>query len=414
MKNPRLVAFEALYSILSDNAYSNLTIDKMLSDVDKKDRGLVSNLVYGVIERKLTLEYIINQYLDGKTKPKVKILLMLGAYQLYFMDKIPVSASINESVELSKQVGVAYYSKLINAVLHKINENKIDIDNIEDISIRYSCPNHLIRMWQKAYCEDNTNEILESINCKAPVFAIPNRMIVDEEELSYELLCENIDNDVYDDVVMITSSFDLHSSNAFKNGLFYIEDYSSYLCAKAVDAQPGDTVIDVCSAPGGKAFTLANCMHNEGKLVACDIHEHRVGLIAKSSERLDLSVIEPIVNDATQYNHNLPIADKILCDVPCSGFGIIRRKPEIRYKELDSVKELPDIQLEILTVSARYLKAGGTIVYSTCTLNKKENEKVVEAFLNNNKNYELVEQKTTFPTKDGGDGFFWAKIKKND
>ncbi|MGN0531578.1 MAG: 16S rRNA (cytosine(967)-C(5))-methyltransferase RsmB [Eubacterium sp.] len=414
MKNPRLVAFEVLYGIQQNNAYSNLSLDKALYQVEARDKALVSAVVYGTIERRITLEYIVKQFLDGKTKPKVKLLLLMATYQLYFMDKIPSSAAINETVELAKNVGVSYYSKFINAILRKIDKNRIEIDNLDDLSVKYSCPIHLIKMWQKAYGEENTDNILKCINNKAPVFAIPNRNIVDEEELSYELLSNNIDNEIYNDVVKITSSFDLHNCKPFEDGLFYIEDYSSYQCAKKLNAKPGDTVIDVCAAPGGKSFTITNSMNNQGRVIACDLHRHKVDLISKSCKRLQISIIESMVNDATLYNPNMPMADKVLCDVPCSGFGIIRRKPEIRYKDLDSIKDLPAIQLSILATSARYLKPGGTLVYSTCTLNKRENESVVSAFLEAYNDFELIEQKTIFPSIDGGDGFFLAVIKRND
>lgn len=414
MKNSRLIAFEILNNVLRDNAYSNIAIDKALKNVDS-DKAFVSSLVYGVIERKLTLEYIVNQFLTGKTKPKVKIILYMGVYQLYFMDKIPSSAAINESVELAKNVGVSYYKDLINAVLHKIDNNRIDINSLDDLSIKYSCPKHLINMWLKAYGEDNTLKILSAINNKPPVFAIPNSLYVDAEECLYELNNCDIYGEIIDDIIMITSPFDLSKCKPFQDGLFHIEDMSSYNCAMALGATENDVVIDVCSAPGGKAFTIAEKMRNNGKLYAFDIHSHRVKLIEQGAQRLGLTNIVAGINDALVFNDDIEKADKILCDVPCSGFGIIRRKPEIRYKDLDSIKDLPAIQYNILSVSSKYLKNGGRLVYSTCTLNKKENEKVVHKFIEKNDNFELLEQKTIFPSFDGGDGFYYAVIiKKND
>ncbi|MGN0521282.1 MAG: SAM-dependent methyltransferase, partial [Eubacterium sp.] len=224
--------------------------------------------------------------------------------------------------------------------------------------------------------------------------------------------CEGIEGEVTDGVVMITSPFNLNKSKSFNNGLFHIEDLSSYKCACALGACSGETVIDVCSAPGGKAFTIAGMMKNQGQIYAFDLYEHRLKLIDASAKRLGINIIKTAVNDAAVYNPDIKKADKVLCDVPCSGFGIIRRKPEIRYKELDSVKDLPQIQLSILTASSRYLKDNGTLIYSTCTLNKKENEKVVSAFLGNNDDFALTEEKTFFPTACGGDGFYYAVIKK--
>lgn len=411
MKNARLSAFDMLYDIIYGGAYSNIVLEKGLKAVESKDKSFVSRLVYGVIERRLSLDYAINKFLNGKTKPKVKMLLYIGAYQVLYMDKIPDAVAVYETVSLCDNIGLSYYKKLINAVLHKIIDYKTEFDVIDDLSIKYSCPQHLINMWTKMYGEDNVLDILESINNRPPVFAIPNSKYVDAEELYYELFSAGIDCEIFNDVVKINSSFDLSQLKAFNDGLFYIEDYSSYSCAKALEAEPDDVVLDLCSAPGGKAFTIAQ---SGATVYAYDIYEHRVELIKKSAQRLGLNNIITGINDALIYNANIPFADRIICDVPCSGFGIIRRKPEIRYKNLDDIKELPQIQYNILFTSSRYLKSGGVIIYSTCTLNKKENEQVVDHFLNDNTDFSLVESKTVFPTKNGGDGFFYSILKKKN
>ena len=411
MKNARLSAFDMLYDIIYGGAYSNIVLEKGLKAVESKDKGFVSRLVYGVIERRLSLDYAINKFLNGKTKPKVKILLYIGAYQVLYMDKIPDAAAVYETVSLCDNIGLSYYKKLINAVLHRIIDYKTEFDSIDDLSIKYSCPQHLINMWTKMYGEENVLDILESINNRPPVFAIPNSKYVDAEELYYELFSAGIDCEIFNDVVKINSSFDLSGLKAFNDGLFYIEDYSSYSCAKALGAKSDDVVLDLCSAPGGKAFTIAQ---SGATVYAYDIYEHRVELIKKSAQRLGLNNIITGINDALIYNANIPFADRIICDVPCSGFGIIRRKPEIRYKNLDDIKELPQIQYNILFTSSRYLKSGGVIIYSTCTLNKKENEQVVDRFLNDNTDFSLVESKTVFPTKNGGDGFFYSILKKKN
>lgn len=414
MKSNRLTAFEILYSVFYYDAYSNIAIDKVLKNYNGEDKAFVSNLVYGVIERQITLDYLLKPYLQGKTKPKVRIILLMGAYQLYFMDKVPSSAAINESVALAGKVGVDYYKKLVNAVLHKVDTNRIDIDSIDDLSVKYSCPHHLINMWQKMYGDDNTLSVLNSINEKPPVFAVPNSLYIDADELLYELNCCDIQGEVVGDVVMITSAFNLAKCKAFNDGLFHIEDMSSFNCAKALNAKAGDIVLDICAAPGGKSFTIAQGMNNDGVVYAFDLYEHRCKLIEDGALRLGITNIKTSVNDATVFNSDLPLADKILCDVPCSGFGIIRRKPEIRYKDLDSVKELPQIQYKILDTSSKYLKTNGQIIYSTCTLNKKENEKVVDLFLKNNKNFVKIKEQTTFTSKDGGDGFYFALMEKTD
>lgn len=410
MKSSRLIAFETLYKIFNDNSYSNLALDSVLKK-ETYDKQFVSALVYGVVERKLTLDYFIEKYTDKKLKPKILIILRMGAYQLLFMDKVPTSAAINESVKLTKEIKQDYYSGLVNAVLHKIDKDR---QIPEELSIKYSVPENLINMWKKQYGEDKVNDFLPCLNSRPPVFAIPNTLYVDADELFYELQCDNIECEVFGDVVKINSSFDLNKSKAFQNGLFYIEDLSSYECARVLGAKDGETVLDVCSAPGGKSFAIALSMNNSGKLYSYDLYEQRVNLIKKSAERLGIDIIEAGVNDASVYNESIQKADRILCDVPCSGFGIIRRKPEIRYKELDSVKELPNLQLKILEASAEYLKNNGRLVYSTCTLNKKENEKVVSAFLDKHNNFSLITEKTIFPSADGGDGFYYAVMVKNE
>ena len=410
MKNSRQIAFETLYKIFYDDAYSNIALDSAVSEI-KDGKSFITRLVYGVVERKITIDSIISRFCL-KPKPKVLIILRMGVYQLYFMDKVPSNAAINESVELANNNGLSYYSKLINSVLHKVDSNRINIDDTEDMSIRYSVPQHLINMWYKAYGKENVDAFLPCLNENAPVFAVPNKTLVDADELLYELNCDGIDGEIYNDLVVITSSFDLKKCRAFQNGLFHIEDLSCYNAVKALGFNENDVVFDICSAPGGKAFTAASLMNNKGEIYAFDIHEHRVKLIKDGANRLGLTSITAKINNGTEFTSDLPLADKIICDVPCSGFGIIRRKPEIRYKDLDSIKDLPALQFEILHTSSRYLKKGGKLLYSTCTLNKRENEKVVERFISENSDFSVLESVTTFPSENGGDGFFYSIIER--
>ncbi|MBQ9228271.1 MAG: 16S rRNA (cytosine(967)-C(5))-methyltransferase RsmB [Eubacterium sp.] len=414
MKSSRLAAFETLYKIFYDAAYSNLALDAALQSIDSKGKAFTTGLVYGVTERRLTLDYLLSPYLDGRTKPKVKVLLYLGAYQLYFMDKVPSAAAINETVKLADEIGCAYYKRLINAVLHKVDANRIDIDAIEDLSVRYSCPPHLIRMWQKMYGEAAAKQILSASVGQPPVFAVPNPLYVDADELQYELLEEGIACEVCGPLVKLASAAGLTATKAFERGLFHVEDKSAYECAAVLAVQPGETVLDVCAAPGGKTFTAAALIHNSGTVYACDLYPQRVGLIEQGAVRLGLQNIKTIAQDATVFHDGLPPMDAVLCDVPCSGFGIIRRKPEIKYKDLDSIKSLPETQLQILSVSAAYLKTNGRLVYATCTLNQRENEKVVSRFLAAHPQFRLLSEKTTFPSAEGGDGFYYALLTKTD
>lgn len=415
MKNNRQIAFEALCKIFKDSSYSTIVLDNVLNKVPSiRDRAFISALVYGVVERKITLDYIIDKFIQSCPKPKVRIILEMGVYQLYYCDKIPAAAAVNESVELAKKNSLGYYSKMINGVLRNADRNRISISPGDGEDVFYSCPQNLINMWKKAYGADCVESFLPAINGKAPIFAKPNTLYVDENELLYELNCEKIDGEIINNSVLINSHINIAESKAYKNGLFHIQDLSSTECSNALNAQPGETVIDFCSAPGGKAFTIAQNMKNQGVLWALDLYEHRLNLIDDSALRLGITCIKTMLNDATVINFELPMADKILCDVPCSGFGIVRRKPEIKYKNLDSVKNLPEIQLTILNNASTYLKTNGRIVYSTCTLNKRENENVVNSFLKNNSSFSLIDSKTFFPSVNGGDGFFFAIIERNE
>ena len=242
---------------------------------------------------------------------------------------------------------------------------------------------------------------------------MPNPLFVTPAQLQEMLAQEGVQaRSLPEDVLAVDDGFDVERSVAFQKGYFHVQDLSCYLACAALQVRPGQTVLDVCAAPGGKSFTLAEMMRNTGRLIACDLHPHRVELIESGARRLHLDCIDARVQDATVHSGDLPAADAILCDVPCSGFGILRRKPEIRYKDLDSIKDLPALQLSILQTAATYLKPGGRLVYSTCTLHKKENEKVVSAFLDRHSAFSLATECTRFPCAQGSDGFYYAVLER--
>lgn len=391
-KSARQIAFEILLKIEKDKAYSNLAIDSAIKALrsDSTDCAFISRLVYGVTERKITLDYILSQYMKGsvnKTKPDVLTILRMGAYQIVFSDKIPDSAAVNESVKLAKDNKCAFASGLVNAVLRKVSSDGFsipeDMDDDTRISVLYSAPVELVKFLTYHYGRENTEAFLKSALEPKRIFIRVNntRSSVDElkkllENEGVQVINSNIDNCL--ELVLNGAVYEL---DAYKKGLFHVEDISSQLCIKALAPYEGCTAIDICAAPGGKSFTIAECMNNKGQLYSCDVYESRTTLIKEGADRLGLTCIKPSVNDATVFNETFPPADRVLCDVPCSGMGIIAKKPEIKYKKLDDIKELIPVQKAILETSSRYVKSGGRLVYSTCSVNPNENRKVCDAFL---------------------------------
>lgn len=431
MKSARQTAFEILNKIQRDNSYSNLALDHALdkADTDNKDKKFVSALVYGVTERRITLDYNLSLYLSQpikKLKPEVLTALRLGAYQILFMDKIPVSAAVNESVKLAKKNGAAFASGLVNAVLRKIISNGLKTDG--SMSVNYSAPEWLCDMWCRSYGRENAEKLLKASFGAVDTVLRVNTEKIDAENLINLLAEEGFDCEIGGNVensAVVKSGGAVHKTEAYKNGLFHVQDAASQLCCKALGVQENETVIDICAAPGGKSFTLAENMKNTGRIISCDIYEHRLTLISDGAERLGLTNIETVRNDGNVFNPDFPLADKILCDVPCSGLGVIRKKPEIRFKKSEEVDKLQDLQYSIMCISSRYLKIGGVMVYSTCSLNPNENEKIVEKFLTEHDNFEGVrvlsdisrygvdtDYLTLMPHIHGCDGFFISAVRR--
>ena len=441
MESARQIAFKALRKIQNDKGFSNIVINNSLNTkaLSGKDRAFVTALVYGVVERLLTLDFIIEANSSKKIKniePDVLTILRMGVYQLYYMRSVTESAAVNESVELAKKSGLSRASGFINAILRSCIRN-VDLDKMIDdikspekrLSIKYSCPSWLVEMWLGQYGIEKTSAFLERSVGKPPVYIRANSLLIDEETLVEKLAEENISakKDELEGCLVLDSINDCETSQAFKNGYFHVQDKASQLCINYADIKPFQTVLDVCSAPGGKAFTAAQYMKNQGELLAFDLHQNRVNLIKSGAERLKITCITSECQDATLYNDSMPKADVVLCDVVCSGFGIIRRKPEIKYKTPEEISRLPEIQYNILSNSSLYVKDGGTLVYSTCTVNQKENEEVVSRFINEHKDFEIVvpnksENKyfqnldtgciTLFGDDNNADGFFICKMKK--
>lgn len=422
MQNPREAALMALYEIEYGGAYSNMAVKKVLPRIeDARDKGLVTRLVYGVVRRKLTLDYIISRYSKVKLKKLSKyvlLILRMGIYQLYFTDKIPESAAVNESVRLAKK----YCGKsagFVNGILHSVIRGKSTLeypqDKIEYLSVKYSYPKEMVKLFlNTGFCE----ELLDAMNIEPETTVRVNTL------KSEELETPSIVSPVYVGARII-KGIDIAENPDYKAGRFIPQDTAAMMASIALSPNPGETVIDMCAAPGGKTTHLAELMKNCGKICAFDIHPHKIDIIKKNAERMGISIIDAKEGNATVLNEMLiGTADKVLADVPCSGLGIIRRKPDIKWSK-ENIEKLPEIQYRILENAAKYLKPGGELVYSTCTIISRENEDVVKKFLEENRDFEFLKVElpgklnrenqgyiTLYPNIDGTDGFFICKIKR--
>lgn len=430
----RQTAYNVLLKIFKDNAYSNLALDAALKEsrLDLRNKAFASALVYGVCERLFTLDYVLSAHLSkpiSKLKIQVLTILRLGTFQLLFMNSVPSSAAVNESVRLAKLNGCSYASGLVNAVLRNVDRNGLVLpdkkDKLHFLSVKYSCPQWLVEKWLSEYGEERTENIL-ACSLKANKLTVRvNRLKISADELCGRFASKGIECERGLDensLVIGSLSSSVEELDEFKEGLFHVQGLPSQLCAKALGAKEGETVFDLCAAPGGKTFTIAEIMNNKGKIKAFDLYESRVSLIEKGASRLGLSIVEASAFDASVFNASLEeSADCVLCDVPCSGLGIISKKPEIKLKKPQELLSLPDIQYKILQNGSRYVKKGGRLVYSTCTLSKAENEEVCQRFIKENpdfrpeKPFPKISDEcfvTVFPDENNSDGFFIALFIK--
>ena len=442
MPNVRKIAYTVLSRVLSEGAYSAIALNAAIKEhaLEKRDASFLSALVYGVLERLLTLDEIIRQYSSirlKKIEDKTLLVLRLGVYQLIFMDKVPDSAAVDESVKLIKKLGLYKSSGFVNAVLRAIirsgKQYKLpdESEPVRYLSIRYSCPEEIVSLFLDSYGQENTLQILDDLSGRPPVTIRVNTLKTTKKELTDSLLQQGIrveNISFLENSLNVSHTGSLENLREFQDGMFYVQDAASQLCCEILDAKEGETLCDVCAAPGGKSFCSAIRMNNKGKIYAYDIYPHKTQLIEKTAERLGIDIITAAIRDASENAPPLPECDRVLCDVPCSGLGILRRKPEIRYKKDTNIDFLPQLQYSILCMSVNSLPTGGEIVYSTCTLNPKENRKVVERFLSEHKDFSPVPIElsagfcrrieepsymlTILPGFDNTDGFFVAKLRK--
>jgi len=440
----REITLNILYDIFINSAFSNIAIKNHLEKkIKPEEEALVRELVYGILENDIYIEYIISKASKiklGKIHPKILIILKIGIYQLIFMDRVPESAAVNESVNLAKKHGHKGTIGFVNGILRNISRNKDEFIKIDKqsksdlVSIKYSHPKWMVERWFKEFGEDFT-EILCMNNNKTPKLNIRvNTLKISKEDLIQKLLFHGFivrEGKYAKDSLIIENPIRITETNEYKSGYFIIQDESSTLVGQIMDPAPGSTIIDVCSAPGGKSTHLAQIMKNQGKILSMDIFKHKIKLIEENAKRLNIDIIETSISDGTIIDNSLiNMADYLLIDAPCSGLGLIRRKPEIKRNRKESdIEDLIKIQWKILNNAKEYLKVGGILVYSTCTIESDENMNMINKFLEKNKNFKLVSiedkiyNKDDLPTLRHGyiqlfphihntDGFYIAKMIK--
>lgn len=418
MRESFLAAYRCIDDVYRKKSFSGVGLNKILSGLSPSDKPLTAKLVYGVIDKSIFLTYIIRQY--AKTvKPSVLPILQIGAYCLYFLS-IPDAVAVNESVELAKAAGKGGAGGFVNAVLKNIAKNKTDIrypsDKIQRLSVLYSYPQWAVRRLIEDYGEETAGQII-SFEPKSDFYHIRNNpYILTRAELEKQLAGNGVEYKKSDGGFFVKGALDGVDKKAF-----VIQSLSSIFVCMASGVKKGDRILDLCAAPGGKSVF---CAQLGAEVTACDIHPHRVSLIEKYAASLNVK-LSARLNDATVFNKEFENSfDIVLCDVPCSGFGVVSSKPDIKLFKTDAaISSLAQTQKKILETACRYVRRGGRLVYSTCTLFKAENSDVVNEFLSAHGNFAVEEicldyPKTKedylqfLPHRDGTDGFFIALLKR--
>ena len=399
----RYWVYRALYEVIVHQVYSNLYLKNNLYQVDCKDQALATNIFYGTIQNYSFCQYVWKQYAHYKVSDKIDVLLSMSVYQLIFLDKVPSYAIVNEAIEIAKKE--EQRSKgFVNAILRKINKNKINYPENEfnRLSIQYSLPVWLLKMWDKQYGSMQMRNMLPYCNQIMPLYIRYN------PNYTFETTYEHICGTLYK-----TNLNQIANNQLYKDGKISVQDEGSYQICLFLDIKENMNVLDCCAAPGTKSMAIAEMLHHSGHVDCIELHEHRKELIEKDIQRLSLNNVSCFCQDARDLSSFLEY-DRVLCDVPCSGYGVLSRKPDIKLKmKPEDMDTLIPLQYEILESASKHVKKGGILVYSTCTINKKENEKQIEKFIENHSNYECLEMKTIFPQKEK-DGFYMAKLKRID
>lgn len=439
----REIALKTLYKIDKDGAYSNIVLDEILKinkdKIDNRDVGLISEIVYGTTTWKLTLDEIIKKYSKikiSKISTWIINILRMGIYQIVFLDKIPKSAAVNESVNLAKRYGHKSSSNFVNAILRKIGKKDYEElfqinDDVERISKTTSMPVWIIEKLLEEKTVKEVEKICINFNMKSNFSIRVNTLKTTKDKIKGQLNEKNIKykEGVLDDFLVLENVKKLENLQLFKDGLFTVQDEAAALSVLILDPKEKDIILDACSAPGGKTTYIAELMGNKGRIESWDIYEHRINLIKENTKRLGIDIVETKIQDASLYNEMyLEKFDKILLDVPCLGIGVLKRKPDIKWKRKEEdIDKIVNIQYKILENCSKYLKSKGILVYSTCSILKDENEDIIEKFLKNNCDFKISKyyiKKKIFQNflcedkyikmypENNNDGFFICKMEK--
>lgn len=415
---PRKTALEALERFRRDGAWSRQVLNALTkkNGLDSRDSALAARMFYGVLQNLAFCDHYIGRYAKGKLEPKVRDILRLGVYQLLFMDRVPVSAAVNQSVVLCRKAGYDRASGLVNAVLRRISREKDALPEIpgkgaaEYLSVRYSHPRWLVDELIGLRGYKGAEAVLSADNEPVPVYIQTNTLKIMPQALRD--ITGGRMHDSIDGCILLENPGDFTKTEAFTEGLFYVQDPAARMAVIYADPKPGMKVLDTCAAPGGKSFGAAIAMGNKGVIHSRDISDAKLNLVMDGADRLGLSIIDCKAGDARDISGG--DYDLVIADLPCSGLGVIRKKPDIRYREKQELDRLPELQRELLQSIATAVKPGGVLVYSTCTWRRKENEEVSEWFLKEHPEFEKEIERTCWPDTDGMDGFYICRMKRKN
>ena len=444
-QSPRSLALTILEEVRRDDRYANISLKEHLrsNNLDERDTAFVSRLVYGTLEKQITIDCLLEKLAKmNRVKPLVRNILRLGAYQILYMDRVPDSAACNEAVNLCKRHGYFPLKGFVNGTLRNLSRRKQDLlvvdpqmSKAEQLSFQYSFPLWLTEKWVSDYGQEKAEAIMKPMEDNDGVSLRVNAGKTTPANLKAELAkagAEPRNGTHMSEAIRLTGMGDPERNPRYQQGHFTVQGESSMLTSHVVDPQPGEVILDACSSPGGKATHMSELMGGVGRVLAWELHPHRLELVKQNQKRMDAKILEPMQMDASVFDPRWEgVFDRVLIDAPCSGLGILHKKPDIMHKvNPKDLKELPLLQMKLLAACSAYVKPGGVLVYSTCTINPGENQQVIQAFLTGHQEFTLEDPSHWLPStvrdaleEDGTiqlipslhrtDGFFIARMRRS-